>query len=193
LYNTTLAAYPNAPNPNQLKFIVVLSASTSNSFRRFTLESNLNAAFLNLLGFFRGLDGEYLPSEVTDFKEVTPSAHCDSKHFFELHSLSEELLNKLGDSDGLAKNPGNTWIDVYSLSFLRNSNTWRACTNYLDSLVSSKSKTETQEIVQCPYIESDLEYADDPCCSRKAAWETPCVATPGEVEVPSVNNIQLYP
>ena len=176
------AAYPDPPNPKQLKFIVIISTSSSFRARIFTEEATLPFGALKLLGAWRGLNGEDLPLVVTGFTRSSAST-CDITHYKSMHTLSEQLLQELADTELLASNPAHTWINVYSLIILRNSETWKACSNYLNDLVTSQVEIIDADVVQCPYSWNDPDYLNNPCCSNIKAWETPCVATPGTVEI----------
>lgn len=175
-----------------MKFVVIINATTSYAAKSFTEESTLKNGAIKLTGAFRGAKGEYLPSEVSGFTKVASSSKCDLDHYNSMHDLSQKLLDELADTELLASNPAQTWINIYSLIILRNSEGWMSCSNYLDSLVTSKVSTIEADIVQCKVPWTDPAYLEDPCCNNIKAWETPCVPTPGTVAVTSVIIFMYY-
>ena len=139
-----------------------------------------------MLGGIRGISGQYLPTRVSTFTKVEDNTVCDPVFFQKLHAKSEELLNLLDNKNQLVVNPSSTWINLYSLSIIRNSPLWTACSNYLDSLVTAEYSDTVQEVAQCPYATTDPRYEENSCCSRISAWDTVCTATPANVSAPKV-------
>jgi hypothetical protein len=183
LNDDVLAAYPNDPDAKELKFIVILSIKSATIEKKFTSELTLTDAKLTLLGSLRGAAGGFLPREVTGFKNKVEPITCNSALYSQLHARSDVILGHLANSSKLALDPSVAWIYLYSLNILKLSDEWKACTAFLDTLVTAKTKTVTEDIISCPYAFSDPDHDSDPCCSPVSEWQTPCVAAPGDVEV----------
>jgi hypothetical protein len=181
---------PTPPNPKELKFVVIVQAQTATSDHRVTFPKSLPNGNLRLLGGLRGINRQYLPKDVTDYTETASEKYtvCNAQQFEKLHAKSEQYLSLLGNKDQIIANPTYTWLYLYSLNMIRNSDIWHACTAYVNSLVASSDTLVVQEITQCPFVRSDPRYLENPCCSVISEWEYPCLATPGNVSVAKVTN-----
>ena len=179
---TALFPYWEATS-SEFKFFVILEVLSKDTDTRFVFEDDLYGGSITLLGGIRGLEGEYLPQKIESFGQKAMTMSCD----YTTYKYIVGYVNNIMNSFYSYNNPDGSWLKVYQLDILKESDVWSMCKDYLDKLGDQNVDFIIEELPYCPYTYPDEQFLEDPCCYEAAAWENTCNLTETAVAVDYVS------